>query len=674
MAVRQRENGQWIETSYFDNIGGLNNSDSPFKVKDTQATGGVNFGYTIDGAIQKRQGHDVVNTTADTELVTRGLDIYNTTLGTKTLMRAAGRKIQAVDLDAQTFTNLSQDVTSTVTDVFPANTTTNTVFANFNTETVSMLHFAGNTDGVYAAYSTTRYTKNGAVQPSGTLAVASTLSTGGSWTVTGNFYYGVSWHKAGTGAESNVSCDLLVTVSTTLQTVNLSLSTLTSVDTSTYDYGTLWRSAVNGSSGFTAGSIVKTFASNATVVQDTGTSLLDAQNVPRTDSIVLDYSTLPSGTYNVLALWKRRLVTATGSVLRFSELNLPEAWPTVNTITIPSGGPITGLAVISFNTDFGNDEYLAVFKERELWLVKGDDYTDVTLSFIDTVGCPNQSLIALANGFLTWIDYRGIYLWDGSGKPIYCSKPIEALFAIDGDLDKSQLIYGVAQYSRTQNQVLWFVSSKVYGVQNLVIKLDLRLTLPGVESNLSGRILDGVFTLDYQDESFYGAKAYIPSSQADEVIIVGDDAGFLYDAYSVYADAGNGIDFQYYTPFMDLGSPSVGKRFQKVIVWVDEIGDWDLTLDYWAGYRAALQQKSTLQDQIGTIVSNQTALWDVAFWDEAFWDDYTPRLRGLVFHLNNVGGNSEGDCLRLRFRNDGANEPITIHGYTVIWQEKAATK
>jgi len=674
MAVRQRENGQWIETSYFDNIGGLNNSDSPFKVKDTQATGGVNFGYTIDGAIQKRQGHDVVNTTADVELISRGLEIYNTTLGVKTLIRSADRKIQAVNLDAETFTNLSQDVTSTTTNVFPASTSINTVFANFNTDTISMLHFAGGTDSVYTVYNTNRYTKNGAVTPSGTLGVASTLSTGGSWLVTGDYRYAVSWHKASTGAESNASSDFSVNVATTLQTTILSLSGLTSIDTTTYDYGILWRSALNGSDGFTAGSIVTTFVSNATTVQDTGASILDSQNVPRADSLVLDNSELPSGTYNVVALWKRRLVTATGSVLRFSELNLPESWPTVNTITIPSGGPITGLAVISFNTDFGNDEYLAVFKERELWLVKGNDYSDVTLSFIDTVGCPNQSLIALANGFLTWIDYRGIYLWDGSGKPIYCSKPIEALFAIDGDLNKSLLTRGVAQYSRTQSQVLWFVSSKIYGDQKLVIKLDLRLTLPGVESNLSGRILDGVFTLDYQDEAFYAAKAYIPSSQSEEIIITGDDAGFLYDAYSVYADSGNGIDFQYYTPFMDLGSPNIGKRFQKIIVWVDEIGDWDLTLDYWAGYRAALQQKSTLQDQIGTIVSNQTALWDVAFWDEAFWDDYTPRLRGLVFHLNNTGGNSEGDCLRLRFRNDGANEPITIHGYTVIWQEKAATK
>lgn len=674
MPSRTKDLGQWIETSYFDNIGGLNTSDSPFKVQDTQATGGSNYTYTLTGAITKRQGYEKINTSADGDLKSRGLDIYNTTMGTKTLIRAADRVVQAVDINALTFTDLSQDVTATTTTVFPVSTSTPTVFAPFNTETVSMLNFCGSTDAVYTVYSTSKYTKNGVPPPTGSLSVSSTLSTGGSWTTSGVFRYSVAWHKASTGAESNAALSLSVSVTTTLQTNVINLASIASVDTTTYNYGILYRSAVNGADGFTVGDYVKTFATNATTVSDTGTYLETAINIPRVDSLVLDYSPLPTGQYDVLALWKRRLVTATGSTVRFSDLNIPEAWPTVNTVTIPSGGNITGLAVISFNTNFGNDEYLAVFKQRELWLIKGNDYTDITLSFIDYVGCANQSLIVLANGFLTWVDYRGIYLWDGSDKPIYISRPIEPLFAIDGDLDKSQLVYGTGQFSRNTSTVLWFLSSKVYGEQRLVIKLDLRLTLPNVQANLTGRVLDGVFSLDYQDDPFYAAKVYIPTGESQEIIAVGDASGYLYKAYSVYNDNGSGIDFQYYTPFLDLGSPNESKRFMQVIVWVDEIGRWDLTVDYWAGYRASLQQKSTLVDTIGTVVSDQTALWNVAFWDEAFWDDYTPRLRGIVYNLNNTDGNMEGDCIRLRFRNGNADEPITIHGYTVVWQNKGNTK
>lgn len=665
-----RKNGQFVETSYFDNTGGLNISDSVFRVKDTQATGGVNFEYLQTGGIQKRRGAQIVNASADTQLVSHGIDIYTTTVDTQTAIRAADRKIQAVDTDVPSFTDLTQDTTAAGSDVFPSGTTTPTVFAQYNTDAISLLNFCGSTDGVYAVYSPTKYTLNGSTAPSGTFT-ATTIAGGGAWTVTGTYRYAVSYTKASTLAESNAFGSVSVDVAAVTNSVVLTFSSLTSVDTVTYNKLNVYRSAVGGSDGFTTGDLVASLTLPVTSYTDTGSSVLSTQNVPRTDSVVLDNSTLPTGTYNVLALWKRRLVTATGNVLRISELNQPEAWPTVNTVTLPSGGSITGLAVISFNTDYGNDEYLAVFQKRQLWLVKGNDYTDITLSFIDTVGCANQSLIVLANGFLSWIDYRGIYLWDGSGKPIYTSRPIEPLFAIDGDLDKNLLQYGVGSYFHNRNMIYWFVSSKQYGTQSLVIKMDLRLTLPGVESTLSGRVLDGVFVLDtIAATPTNAAKTYLPSASSDEIMLTGDSTGHLYKAYQKFSDNATGIQFQYDTPFLDFGSPNQDKRFHKVIVWVDAVGAWDLTLDYWAGYRALLSQKTTVMGQLTPSTSNATALWDVAFWDEAYWDDYTPALTPLTFNLHNQGGNSEGDCLRLRFRQDGVDEPVTIYGYTVFWTEK----
>lgn len=669
-----RKNGQFFETSYFNNIGGLNISSSPFNVDDSQSTGGSNFEYTQTGGVQKRRGALVVNTTADVELRSHGMEIYNTTLGVKTVIRAAERVLQAVDLDAQTFTALTQDTTTSNSNVFPANTLTPTVFAQFNTDTVSMLNVAGNTDGIYTIYSPTKFTKNGAVAPTGTFTATTTMG-GGSWLTSGTYRYAVSYLKAATNAESNAYGSVSIDVAAVTNSVILTLSTLTSVDTATYNRLNIYRSAVSGAEDFTTGDLVATLTLPVASYTDTGTAAQLVQNVPRADSIVLDNSVLPAGTYNVLALWKRRLVTAVGSTIRFTELNVPESWPTVNNLVIPSGGPVTGLAVIAFNTDFGNDEYLAVFKERELWLIKGDDFTDISLSFIDTVGCANQSLIALANGFLTWIDYRGVYLWDGSGKPIYASKPIETLFAIDGDLNKPLLRYGVSSYFRNRNMVYWFVSSKTYGEQTFVIKMDLRLTLPGVESTLSGRVLDGVFVTDTDTAvPVYAAKAYLPSASSDEEMLVGDISGFVYKAYQQFSDNGTGIDFQYYTPFLDLDSPNQDKRFHKVIAWVDALGNWDMELDYWSGYQSALTEKSTLIAPVTTQGTNPIALWDVAFWDVAFWDDYTQNISPVVFNLNNVGGNSEGDCIRLRFRNNGVDQPITIYGWSIIWDEKGMTK
>lgn len=673
-----RKNGQFVETAFFDNTGGLNISDSPFKVRDTQSTGGSNFEYTQTGGIQKRRGHQVINSTPDTELRSRGLEIYNTTLGAKTVIRSADRKIQAVDTDALTFANLTQDTTAAGSDAFPASTSVTTAFAQFNSATRSLLNFAGGTDGVYAVYSPTKYTKNGSTTPSGTVTGQASL-TGGSFTTSGTFTYAVSYVKASTSAESNASCDVAVTIANTTDKVTLTFSALTTIDTTTYTAMKLYRSAVTtssaGSLGFTTGDLVATLTLPVTSYVDTGTTGLATQTVPRSNSTVLDNSPLPAGTYGALTAWKRRLVTATGTVLRISDLNAPESWPTVNTITIPSGGPITALAVISFNTDYGNDEYLAVFKDRELWLVKGDDFTDWSLSFVDAVGCPAESLITFANGFLTWVDYRGIYLWDGSGKPIYASKAIEPYFAIDGDLDKTQLQYGWCQYFRNRNMVYWFLSSKVNGEQALAIKMDLRLTLPGVETSLQGRVLDGIFVTDTCTAvPVHAAKAYLPTASQDEIMLVGDRSGHVYLAYQQFSDNGTGINWQYDTPFHTVGTPNLAKRFHKVVLWVDAVGDWDVTLDYWAGFRAALSQKSTLSAPITTQSQGTTALWDVASWDLAYWDDYTQNLVPIVFNLNNDGGNSEGDCIRLRFRNSGVDEPVTVYGYSVFWTEKAMSR
>lgn len=679
-----QKTGQFVESNYFDNTGGLNISDSPFKVLDSQATGGANFEYTMAGAVQKRRGPLAINAVADSNLFSHGIDIYNTTLGAKTVIRAADRKIQAVDPDSLTFTNLSQDTTAASTNVFPSSTTTPTVFSQYNTESLSRLNFAGATDGVYSVYSPTKYTKNGSVAPTGTFT-ASTIAGGGAWLVTGTYKYAVGYTKASTLAESNaysnpvtvsanVTSDVYAVVAAVTNSVVLTFSALGSVDTVTYNKLNLYRSAVNGADGFTTGDLVASLTLPVTSYTDTGGASLLSINIPRADNVVLDNSILPAGTYGVLTTWKRRLVTATGTLLQFSDIGAPESWPTVNTITIPSGGPITGLAVISFNTEFGNDEYLAVFKERELWLVRGNDYTDVTLSFIDAVGCANQSAITLANGFLSWIDFRGLYLWDGSGKPIYASKALEPFFDIDGDLDKTQLRYAVSTYFRNRNMIYWFLSSKTYGTQKFVIKMDLRLSLPSAGNNLSSRIMDGVFVTDTLGQPVFASKTYLPTASSNEVMLNGDSSGFLYYGYQVYSDSGSGIAFQYDTAFLNMGSPNISKRFNKVILWADAIGNWDVTLDWWSGYRSSLSQKSTLAAPVTTQPQSSLSLWDVAYWDESFWDDYTQSLSPIVFNLNNDQGNSEGDCIKLRFRNSGVDQPVTIYGYTVIWTEKALSK
>jgi hypothetical protein len=124
-----------------------------------------------------------------------------------------------------------------------------------------------------------------------------------------------------------------------------------------------------------------------------------------------------------------------------------------------------------------------------------------------------------------------------------------------------------------------------------------------------------------------------------------------------------------------MGLPVVTKSFQKVIVWVENVGNWDLILDYWADYRASLEEKSTVPVTINSNTDGTVSLWDVAKWDEASWDSYMSQPKALVFNLNaQQGNNNVGEVLKLRFRNQNSDEPITVFGFTVVWTESGLRK
>lgn len=663
-------NGQFLEKHFFVNEGGLNITDSPFRVDDGCATSGKNYEYSSIGAIVKRNGHARLNSSADSDLLGKGFGILVTSFNVSTVINARDRKLKSYSFTTNTFTTITEDTVASSDLVFPASSLVPAVSANFNTDTVSTVTFAGNTSALYTVCSPTKFTQNGVVTPSGgPFTGAQTADTGGSWTSTGNFRYAISFNKAVTGAVGNAYAgtvsDISVALTTTSGIITLTFSALATVDTTKYPSFNIYRSAVNGATGFTTGDYVATRATGVTSFVDAGGATLQTQVIPRVNSTISDNSPLPSGTFNVVATWKRRLVTATGNTLYISGLNQPESWPTVNTINIPSGGPITALGVISFNTDFGNDEYLAVFKERELWVVKGNSYADFTLSFVDSVGCPSQSLLVFANGFLTWIDYRGIFAWDGSDKPTYLSRPLELYFTDPTQIDKSVLYRGVGTFYRKKNIITWAVTHPAYGSNKLVIKMDVRLTV----AKLAGRVSDAIFTIDALPATCYGSATLLPSTSKDELFVFTDDLGYIYSGFSQENDISTAVDYAYRTKYFDLGSPNTSKRVHKVVVRVTENTTKNLILDFWSNYKSDESTKSVTQQPISKTQSNQIGYWDINLWDASRWDSYSKNIGAIVYNINNNEGNAEGDAFQLQFRNSDASEPITIYGFSIYYTE-----
>jgi len=667
------QNGQKQLDFFFENFGGLNLTDSTFAIKKNQATGGYNYEYVKTGGIQKSLAASRLNSSADAQLKTLGMFLRHTKAGVKSIVRAAGTKIQLTGL-AGTFTNQAEDTAAAGTDFLTSGSTQPVVGSMATSTSADVLWLAGGgMASIYGVVSDTEVTKNGVPAPTG--AVTPTQSgSGGSFSSTGTYYYAFAFRKRTTQAISNAALDVAVVLSATTNSVSLPFSALTNLDTTKYDKVYIYRSAVSGASAFTAGSLVAQVDSDEASYTDTGTSLATSTVVPRAGNTLLDNSELPTNTYKVLTTWKRRLVTAYDSTILISDLNKFESFPTGNTITVPSGGPITGLAVISFNTPTasGTDEYLVVFKETELWIVTGSTSDTWELKIIDDkTGCIGQPLIVSANGYLYFIDNRGVFLWDGAGKPVYISRPIEELWGTNGKLDRAKLNIGFGVFFKRQNQVVWCLSHEDTGDQSYLLKLDLRLTLPMVSNTLGQRILDGVFLQGKINNPAYAGASFVfpTSSSQEDVLISGDNAGYVYRQF--YATTGVGADdydFTYETKFLDLDAPRMAKQYEKVVVYVDDVGDWDLILDYWTDFRTRDAEKNTVAQAINLNNSGTVALWDVAKWDEASWDGFTPRPKALVFNLHaSPNNNNQGEVIKLRFRNQNSDEPITIQGFSIVY-------
>lgn len=670
--AKQRQ-GDFLQEDYFGNIGGLNLTDSPFAIDPHQASGGQNFEYTRTGGIKKSLAPTQINSTPQTERRTRGIGQLLTKTSTKSTIRMADTQFQSVNLTSGTFSTLSEDTASAGTSFFSGSSPTSSRM--FTTADSDVLWTAGGgLSTLYGAYSSSKVTANGVAAPAGSITATPTGSGSGWTAATGTYFYAVAFRKASTQALSNAALDVSATVGATTDTVEVSLSSISNVDTTKYDQIYIYRSSVAGSSAFTAGDLIAQVSSSATSYSDTGTFIATSQNVPRAANANLDNSVLPSGTFETLAVWKRRLVTANGTRLYYSDLNKPESWPTTNFLDIPSGGKITALGVIGYNHPGSGttDEFLVVFKDTECWLVTGDTSVDIALKYTDRTGCPQQNLVVEANGFIGWLDARGVYLWDGSGKPVYASRPVEAMFESGtGEIDKSQLANGWGVFLRKKNHMLWFLSSTTDGQQKLQLKLDLRFTLPKISNFLGEKLVESVFLKGISSNGMYGGAAFVDSTVLGAVdnLIMGDLAGYVYRAFDITTGSGDDVDFQYDTAYLDQGSRGKAKRYHKIIVWVDNVGNWNLTMDYWTDYRVRDDERSTISLPISSAADAALPIWDTGEWDTAIWDDLVPTVVPLTFNLNNAEGNMEGDAIKLRFSNANTGEPITINSFSIVYSE-----
>lgn len=672
-----REDGQFVVEDFLVNTGGLNTADSPFMVEPSQVVDGQNFDYYTRGAVHKRLGHALLNAVADSNLRSLGIGLYDNPSASRATIRLADKKIQNFDFDAFTFTNLAKDDSSASTDILSGSTITPGIFSMFNSPSSSVLWCAGagaaTVEGVVNVEGALEVTANGVPAPT-VSSFTGTPSGSGSLLLAGNYRYALIYIKNSTSAESNASsgtAEISVTV-TAGQNVALAWS-LSNNDTTLFSHIVVVRSAINGAIRFTTGDVIATLASSATSYNDTGTFSATAQVIPRPGNENLDNSPLPSGTYTVLTNWKQHLVTAQDSTVYISDIEKSESWPLTNIFTVPTGGAITALASVSLTSSTGAivDELLCIFKQRELWVLMGTDFNDFQLLKVDNSGCAGQNLVVETNGSLFWISFRGVYSWNGSGKPIYISQAIEDKFQLNGDIDKSKMSLGFGIFAHGRNEVQWYLSSYTYGEQQYVLKLDLRLTIQSISGPIEmNPQIRGVFSPDVPGFPIYAGLSCLTSATAvEEQYFLGDGAGNMYSGFSSNTDSSTPVNFSYITPYLNLSQPSVAKRFYKVVVWVLDSGSYSMNLNWWTNYQnATVGAGGNGSILISTTPSVTSPLiWGVSDWDVGSWDSGITQIKPITFNLNSLNNSNEGDCIRLQFSNSGANDAVVIYGYSIYY-------
>lgn len=568
-----------------------------------------------------------------------------------------------------------------------AGSTQPVVFNMYNTPASGILWAAGGGESqLYGVVSSTQVTANGVPAPTASSFTAVDGTPASTPLQSGVYFYTLVYRKTSTQAFSNAGSDASVTA-VAGDSVIVSW-TLSNNDTVKYDQLYLYRSSLGGVAGFTAGSLIAQLAITAITYTDLGTSIADSQVVPRVNNTVIDNSQLPSGTFTTIATMKRRLVTASKSTVYFSDVNKSESWPTFQNVIIPSGGDITGLGVIGLTSPLSTDitEALVVFKQGECWAITGDgtldSVTDIpnwSLQFVSNAGSSGQASIISAEGYLLWINYRGFYGWNGSGKPVGISRKIWDKFQASGDIDKSKLGIAFGFFSQKRNEAQFYLSSTSLGEQRICLRLDLTHTLKtSAGSGIGDQQMDGVFLPDTLASPMYGGMGcLLAPDSTDETIYLGDSSGFMYSGFTGTGDGVAGvtpITMQYVTPNFHLGKPNVSKVFNKVVVWVLDNGLYNVSLNFWTNY---LYQTADASAQILASDPNPvvgSGIWDVGKWDQMTWDAAPSKPRSLTFNLFSASGNTQGDTIKLALSQTGTTQSPLIYGFSIYYTEKGLVK
>ncbi|MFA5632967.1 MAG: hypothetical protein WC997_15785 [Porticoccaceae bacterium] len=142
-----------------------------------------------------------------------------------------------------------------------------------------------------------------------------------------------------------------------------------------------------------------------------------------------------------------------------------------------------------------------------------------------------------------------------------------------------------------------------------------------------------------------------PDGKGNEVILFGDDDGFVYRMETGYNFDGEPIEYAYRSPFMNQKSPHIRKSYRRLFIDLETDRSVRLDLAYelsYSDYMIPSNPSSEVQ------IIGGGGYYDIDNWDEIYWDAVTFASRGVP--LSGTGRNISV----LVYGNSATTRPFTI--------------
>ncbi len=311
------------------------------------------------------------------------------------------------------------------------------------------------------------------------------------------------------------------------------------------------------------------------------------------------------------------------------------------------GHDVTGLAVFR--------EQLIIFTQNTIKKLTGSTSADFTISSItDRIGCTNGDTIQEVGGDIMYLAPDGIRLLSATDRIgdfglDVASDPI----AKDANifLSSASIFSSIVLREKAQYRIFAYIGS-----ENSADAKGLIATK---------KIAQGATGIEWS--STKGIKAYVADSVyslTNEVIVFGNDDGYVYTMDTAPSLDGANIEAIYESPYMSIMDPLVRKTFYKMALYLDPKGSMNLDLNI--KYDFGSQDGSTPQPQTEQVASTGSA---VSLFGASSSIFNTSKFGGELDKLYSTTLVGSGKTVAIRIEDNSTNPTFTLD--TALLEYKA---